>query len=102
MFGTYIAQNLLAILGSRWKEAQLYFWSIQGRYEVDFVIEAGRSCMALEIKSGTKWDEKDLPGLHPFLSSTPHCKIAILGYNGKDAVRLGNKIWALPLGLILS
>lgn len=102
MFETYVAQNILAILDSRWKEAQLHFWSVQGRYEVDFVIEAGRTCMALEIKSGTKWNEKDLLGLRAFLSSTPHCKAAILGYNGKDAVRLGDRIWALPLGLILS
>ncbi len=102
MFETYVAQNILAILDSRWKEAQLHFWSVQGRYEVDFVIEAGRACMALEIKSGTKWDEKDLLGLRAFLSSTPHCKAAILGYNGKDAVRLGDRIWAFPLGLILS
>ena len=97
-----IAQNILAILNSRWKEAQVYFWSVQGRNEVDFVIEAWRTCMALEIKSGAKWDERDLSGLKAFLSSTPHCRIAILGYNGKDPVRLGDKLWALPLGLILS
>ena len=102
MFETYVAQNILAILNSRWKEAQVYFWSVQGRNEVDFVIEAGRTCMALEIKSGAKWDERDLSGLKAFLSSTPHCRIAILGYNGKDPVRLGDKLWALPLGLILS
>jgi uncharacterized protein len=102
MLETYVAQNILAILNSRWKEAQVYFWSVQGRNEVDFVIEAGRACMALEIKSGTRWDEKDLAGLRAFLSSAPQCKIAILGYNGKDAVRLADRIWALPLGLILS
>ena len=102
MVETYVAQNILSILNSRWKEAQGYFWSVQGRNEVDFVIEAGRTCMALEIKSGMKWDERDLAGLKAFLSSTPHCKMAILGYNGKDPVRLGDKLWALPLGLILS
>jgi uncharacterized protein len=102
MFETYVAQNILAILNSRWQEAQVFFWSVQGRNEVDFVIEAGRTCMALEIKSGTKWDERDLSGLKAFLSSTPHCKIAVLGYNGTDPVRLGDKLWALPLGLILS
>jgi hypothetical protein len=85
-----------------WKEAQVYFWSVQGRNEVDFVIEAGRACMALEIKSGTTWDEKDLAGLKAFLSSAPQCKIAILGHNGKDSVSLADRIWALPLGLILS
>jgi hypothetical protein len=36
MFETYIAQNLASIVGGRWKESELYFWSVQGRHEVDF------------------------------------------------------------------
>jgi predicted AAA+ superfamily ATPase len=102
MFETYVAQNLLAIIGSRWKEARLHFWSVQGRYEVDFVIEAGRNCMAIEVKSSARWGKKDLSGLEAFLVATPHCKAAVLCYNGKEAVRLREKIWALPLGLLLS
>lgn len=102
MFETYVAQNLLAIIGSRWKEARLHFWSVQGRYEVDFVIEAGRNCIAIEVKSSARWEKKDLSGLEAFLAATPHCKAALLCYNGKEAVRLGEKIWALPLDLILT
>jgi hypothetical protein len=102
LFETYIAQNLLSILNARWAEANLYFWNIQGRYEVDFIIEAGSHSIALEIKLGTRWQERDLSGLKAFISSTPQCKAAILGYNGKDAIRLGEKMWVLPLSLILS
>jgi hypothetical protein len=102
LFETYVAQNLLGIMDARWPEARLYFWSVQGRHEVDFVIEAGSSCMALEIKSGARWAARDLSGLKAFLSATPHCRAAILGYNGSDMVRLGDKMWAIPLNLILS
>jgi len=102
LFETYVAQNLLGIMDARWPEARLYFWSVQGRHEVDFVIEAGSSCMALEIKSGARWAARDLSGLKAFLSATPHCRAAILGYNGSDAVRLGEKMWVIPLSLILS
>ena len=102
MFETCVAQNLLSLIGSRWKEARLYFWSVQGRHEVDFVIEAGRNCLAIEVKSSARWEQKDLSGIEAFLSSTPHCKAAILCHNGTEAVRLGEKIWALPLGLVLS
>lgn len=102
LFETYVAQNLLGIMDARWPEARLYFWSVQGRHEVDFVIEAGSSCMALEIKSGARWETRELSGLKAFLSVTPHCRAAILGYNGSDAVRLGDKMWAIPLSLILS
>jgi len=102
MFETYVAQNLFAIVNSRWKEAQLYFWSVQGRHEVDFIIEVGRSCLAIEVKSSARWQKKDLSGLEAFLGATPHCKGAILCYNGTEAVQLGDKMWALPLGLVLS
>ncbi len=102
MFETYIAQNLMSIINSRWTEARLYFWSVQGRHEVDFIIEAGNHCIALEVKSGTRWQKRDLTGLKTFLSTTPHCKAAILGYNGTEAVSLGGEMWVLPLSLILS
>jgi hypothetical protein len=71
-------------------------------YEVDFIIEAGRHYIAIEAKLRPRWQDRDLSGLRAFLSATPHCKGAILGHNGMDAVKLGEKIWALPLGLILS
>jgi len=99
---TYVAQNLLSILSARWQNASLYFWTVQGRHEVDFVIEAGRSCIALELKSAAKWQEKDLAGLRAFLAATPHCKAAILCHNGENAVRLGQKLWSLPISLVLS
>jgi hypothetical protein len=67
-----------------------------------FTIQAGRFCIVLEIKSGAKWQERELAELKAFLSSTPHGKAAILGYNGSDAVQLGEKLWALPICLILS
>ena len=101
-FETYVAHNLLSILNSKWQNASLHFWSVQGRNEVDFVIEAGRSCIALELKSASRWQERDLSGLNAFLKATPHCKAAILCHNGEDAVKLGEKLWALPANLILS
>jgi len=59
LFETYVAQNLLAIIGSRWKEAQLYFWGVKGGHEVDFVIEVGRKCLAIKVKSSARWQKKD-------------------------------------------
>jgi predicted AAA+ superfamily ATPase len=91
-FETYVAQNLLGILDAAWPEARLHFWNVQGRHEVDFVIEADRSCIAIESKSGTRWTDRDLAGLRAFLSATPHCRGAILAYNGTEAVSLGRKL----------
>jgi len=102
IFETYVTQNLFSILSAKWQNASLYFWTVQGRHEVDFVIEAGRSCIALELKSKVRWQERDLAGLRAFLKATPHCKAGILCHNGEDAVQLGQKLWALPTSLVLS
>jgi predicted AAA+ superfamily ATPase len=102
MYETFVAQNLSGLVQARWRGTRLYFWTVQGRYEVDFIIEAGRRCLALEVKSGARWQDKDLAGLKAFLSATPHCQAAILARNGFDAVQLGDKLWALPLSLLLS
>ena len=102
IFETFVSQNLLGIIDSRWNNATLHFWNVQGRYEVDFVIEAGGKCIAIEVKASSRWGEKDLSGIRAFLSYTPHCVAAILAYNGGRAVKLGERLWALPLSLILS
>jgi hypothetical protein len=98
---TYVAQNLLSILSSEWPKASLHFWAVQGRHEVDFVIEEKRFCIALELKATARWREKDLAGLKAFLSATPHCKAGILCHNGDQIAQLGPKLWALPIGLVL-
>jgi predicted AAA+ superfamily ATPase len=65
-YETYVAQNLLSILSAKWQEASLQFWAVQGRHEMDFVIESGRNCIALELKSSARWQDKDLSGLKAF------------------------------------
>ena len=98
---TYVAQNLAAILEADWPEARLGFWHVQGRHEVDFVIEAGRDCIAVEVKAAARWTDRDLTGLRAFLDKTPRCRAAILGYGGRDAVKLGDRLWAAPLAAVL-
>ena len=60
---TYVAQNLLGILAAEWPGARLTYWHVQGRHEVDFVVEAGRDCLAIEVKAAPRWTEPDLSGL---------------------------------------
>jgi len=43
-----------------------------------------------------------LAGLRAFLSATPHCVAAVLAYNGTEMIKLGERQWAVPLGLFLS
>jgi predicted AAA+ superfamily ATPase len=99
---TYVAQNLAAILESDWPEARLHYWHVQGRHEVDFVIEAGRDTLAIEVKSAGRWDERDLSGLRAFLDKTPRCRLAMLAHGGDETVALGQRLWAVPLSAVIS
>ena len=102
LFETFVAVNLASILSAHWPEAALFYWNVQSRHEVDFVIEAGRDSLAMEIKAASRWDERDLRGLEAFLSATPRCRAAVLTHNGTGAARLGDRLWAIPAGLLLS
>jgi hypothetical protein len=102
MVETYVAQNIIGILDAAWPQASLFFWNIQGRHEVDFIIEAGNRCIAIEVKAAARWEQDDLAGLRAFIAATPHCAAGILAYNGSTPVSLGEKLWAIPLSMVLS
>ncbi len=102
LYETYVFQNLAAIAYNNIPPGRIYYWQTQAGREVDFVLEMGRDVLAIEIKSGENWTRRDLVGLREFLSATPRCKAAIIAYNGKEAIRLDEKLWAIPLSLLLS
>jgi len=54
LYETYIAQNLAALLEAHVPDARLTFWHEQGRHEVDFVIEADRRSIAIEVRAATR------------------------------------------------
>ncbi len=99
---TYVAQNLAAILEADWPEACLGYWHVQGRHEVDFVVETGGNTLAIEVKAAARWAERDLAGLRAFLDKTPRCRAALLAHGGSDSVKLGDRLWAVPLATILA
>lgn len=99
---TYVCQNLMAILGAHLPRARVDFWSVQGRHEVDFVITAGRSSIAIEVKAATRFGDRDLTGLRAFVNTTSEARAGVLAYNGREAVPLGSNLYAIPLGLLLS
>jgi predicted AAA+ superfamily ATPase len=102
LFETYTAQNLAALLEAHLPGAQLSYWHEQGRHEVDFVIEAGRAVLAIEVKAATRWTDSDLAGLRAFVGRTPTCAAAVLAHNGRQAVQLDGKLFAIPLGHLLA
>lgn len=102
LYETWTAQQLGAALDARWPRARLAYWHVQGRHEVDFVIEAGRDTLAIEVKAATRWTDRDLAGLRAFLAAVPRCRAGILAYRGDAIVPLGERLWAVPLETLVS
>ncbi len=101
LFETWVVQNMAAILEAHVPEAGISYWHEQGRHEVDLVIEWEGKVMAVEIKASSRWSEGDLASLKAFLDRTSQCTAAVLAYNGRQAVPLGPRLWAIPLGRLL-
>jgi len=102
LYETYVAQNLRAILDRHMFGSELGFWNVQGRNEVDFIISQPRAAVALEVKSAARFDQSDLAGLQAFGASTSGVRALVLGYQGTEAISLGESMYAVPLGLLLS
>lgn len=99
---TYVHQNLAGILNAHLPRARLDYWSLQGRHEVDFVLSLGPRAVAIEVKAAARIGERDLAGLKAFKAQTPGVRAGIVAYNGSEVLRLGDDLYAIPLGLLLS
>jgi len=99
---THVAVNLAGILGAWRPRSSLCFWNIQGRYEVDFVIEDGPRTVAIEVKAGSRWRAEDLRGLNRFLAAHPDCIAGLLACDIPELTPIGDRVWAVPLGQLLS
>ncbi len=102
LFETFVGQNLAALLGAHRPQARLEYWSVQGRHEVDFVVTEGRNTVGIEIKTATRFGERDLAGLRAFAASTPGVQAGILAYNGAETLPVGERLWAVPLAVLLA
>jgi predicted AAA+ superfamily ATPase len=102
MFETWVHQNLASLLEAHLPRAELTYWNVQGRHEVDFVATSGRRSIAVEVKAASRFTDRDLRGLRAFLHHAPGCIAGILGYNGTETVSLGDNLHAVPLAVLIS
>ncbi len=102
LFETYVLQNLAGILSAHRPRAELSFWSVQGRYEVDFVVTEEQRSVAIEIKAATHFGKSDLSGLRAFMEKTRDVALGILAYNGSEALPIGKRLYAVPMSWLLA
>jgi hypothetical protein len=54
------------------------------------------------VKAASRFEPRDCSALRAFAERTPGMRLAVLAYNGSEAVRLDKRLWAIPIGLLLS
>jgi len=102
LFECYVMQNIMSILAAHAPETVLSFWHIQGRHEIDFILERPDETIAIEVKYGSRWHENDLKGLKVYLETAKQCRAAILAYNGSETYKINDRLFVVPVAMLLS
>ncbi|MFC1477711.1 ATP-binding protein, partial [candidate division KSB1 bacterium] len=79
---------------------RLYFWRTSTGKEVDFVIERGRSLVAIEVKLSGQVRYVDLENLKIFMEEYPETVSSIVVYTGSEIKRMDENIFAVPWYLL--
>ncbi len=98
----WVAQNLLALSEAVLPDAGGFYWNIQGRHEVDFILESGQRTLAVEVKWGSRPRKDDLRGLEAFLKAQAGPAMGILATTGRETLPLGKNLWAVPITHLIS
>jgi hypothetical protein len=56
----------------------------------------------VEVKATGRLNMDNTRSLRDFLRRTPSCVAGVLTYFGQDVMLLGDKLWAVPLHLLLA
>lgn len=75
--------------------ARAYFWGTQAGGEVDLLLVRGRKITAVEIKSGSFVDPRDLRSLRACMEDLGLTRSFVV-YRGTETLKLGHGITAIP------
>ena len=100
---TWVAQELQKLISVAPIPMRLYGWRLQSGQEVDFLIEHGQRCVALEVKWGRSIDRTVLNTFQTLHTQWGDRFVAgMVLYGGEAVVALGPKLVAVPLGTLFN
>jgi predicted AAA+ superfamily ATPase len=95
-FETLVFLHLAALTGLMVPRPRLFHWRTVSGSEIDFVLEQGRRLVAVEAKYTGAARYADTRNLRTFLDEYPETAAGLLVYDGREIVRLHEKIVAVP------
>jgi predicted AAA+ superfamily ATPase len=99
-FETLIYHHLRILTRLMTPAGRLYFWRTHNGQEVDFVLEHGRRCLAIEVKRTANPGYSDAAGLHTFMAENPQAVGGLLLHSGREVRRLEERIIAMPWEMV--
>ncbi len=98
----FVASELIKLLSFTQQRANLFHFRTSDNKEVDFVLEKSDGTIAgIEVKSASRVNVSDFKGLNVLQAMTERdfmCGVVL--YNGKDVVKFGDKLFAVPLSTL--
>jgi uncharacterized protein len=96
LFETFLLHELRAWLHYADRDDPIAYWKTHDGDEVDFVIETAKGLVAIEVKSGSRWDDRWNRGLTSLRERLPKGVRATYGvFTGERALRQGD-VLVLP------
>ena len=100
MLECFVFGQLKTITSLLTPKPNLYYWRTQKGDEVDLIIEYGNYVAAFEIKASSRVKYEDTKGLQIFMKNYPRRSLGILLYNGKEIKKMGDTLFAVPIGAL--
>jgi len=89
LFEHFVAQELVRRMGTLWPELRVYYYRTRHGLEVDFVVEMGEECWAVEVKSGRDVTRRALRGVETVADRERRVKRSIVVFLGERRQRIG-------------
>lgn len=96
LFETFLLHELRAHLHYEDLEYPIAYWQVHGGAEVDFVIETPDGLVAIEAKSGTRWDSRFAAGIRAFRERAGAKRVTAFGVYAGARPLVMDDITVLP------
>ncbi len=81
---------------------EIFFYRTGNGTEIDFVIRRGNDLVAVEVKATSTIRKRDARGIKAFARKHPEFRYGYVFYLGDRAGSLGDNVFAIPIGGLLS
>jgi len=99
IFETFVFSEILKTINYSDKPAELFFYRTFDRHKIDFIIEQGRSIVAIEVKFSKTVTRDDFKYIASLDKAVENLKAGYVLYMGDRILPFGEKFYALPVNI---